>query len=103
MGALHFATVSYTHLDVYKRQVDLIAKSQKSSYLCFWDDERDKFLYFNLGGGGEITLFPEEYNDWTGKEVIWMGTDNKDKEHKDGIAMAIVKDTKDQSLSLIHI
>ena len=26
-----------------------------------------------------------------------MGTDNKDKEHKDGIAMAIVKDTKDQS------
>ena len=78
-------------------QVDLIAKSQKSSYLCFWDDERDKFLYFNLGGGGEITLFPEEYNDWTGKEVIWMGTDNKDKEHKDGIAMAIVKDTKDQS------
>ena len=78
-------------------QVDLIAKSQKSSYLCFWDDERDKFLYFNLGGGGEITLFPEEYNDWTGKEVIWMGTDNKDKEHKDGMAMAIVKDTKDQS------
>ncbi len=55
------------------------------------------FFYFNLGGGGEITLFPEEYNDWTGKEVIWMGTDNKDEEHKDGIAMAIVKDTKDQS------
>ncbi len=78
-------------------QVDLIAKSAKSNYLCFWDDERKKFLYFSISGGSEITLFPEEYNDWTGKEVVWMGTDNQDEEHKDGIAIAIVKDTKDQS------
>lgn len=78
-------------------RADLIAQSQKSGFLCLWDDERDKFLYFSLGGGSEITLFPEEYNDWTGKEVIWLGTDNQDSEHKDGIAIAIVKDTKDQS------
>ena len=61
-------------------------------------DENKRFYYSTFNSGrGKFQLFPEEYNDWTGKEVIWMGTDNKDKEHKDGIAMAIVKDTKDQS------
>ena len=81
--------------DTYR--AELIAKSRKSGYLCCWDDERNKFLFFNLGGGGEITPFPEEYNDWTGKEVVWLGTDNQDREHKSGIGIAIVKDTKTQS------
>lgn len=80
-----------------------VAKSVEVPYICIWDEEQKKFLYFEMTDKGEVTFVQEEYNDWTDKEVLWLGNDNVDPiTVKTRLAMALVHDQKDDTYWTYH-
>lgn len=108
----HFYVASFHTQGIYREpkvaaelnntyRADLLTKAYESNYLCCWDDDRDKFMYYDLSGNGEITLFDEEYNDWKDKEIVWMGLDNKDDKGRMG--MALMKDVNTGEYWIYHL
>lgn len=70
-----------------------LVMATESNVVCIWDDEQKKFMYLPGEDGGVYEVNDEE-NDWTHKEVVWMGSDNVLAEggNKGRVAMALVRD-----------
>ena len=71
-----------------------LATSSESRTVCIWDNEQKKFLYFSIDEA-KVNEVKDSENDWTDKEVVWMGLDNvltEGDDNKYRVALVLVKD-----------
>lgn len=83
--------------EVPNYRVGKIGKPNESQFICFWDEESKQFMYANASWQDAESFGGV---DMTGKEVVWIGLDNRDD--KNAIAMALVKDVQAGDFWIYH-